>query len=150
MDTGNPRESAQNLLDQPQAGAAGNALEDQRSFAICRFSKINIVNGSGAGSVRRPRLVVALEAARDDGRGDRLAAGAAKLALRSEKKSAVPAGLQDRQAAMEAGAQETAMRFAAPLDFLGSIKLSTPSLYSALAPFSSTSTGSVKLRDTMP
>ena len=38
----------------------------------------------------------------------------------------------------------------APFAFFGSTRLSTPSLYSAFAPFSSMSTGSVKLRVTMP
>jgi hypothetical protein len=101
------------------------------------------------------RAVVTLEAAVDDRARDRLAAGAAELALGAEQEIKMPAGTCNRQAAMKAGRgrrfyYETVMRRPAPLDFFGSTSFSTPSLYSALTALSSTSIGSVKLRETMP
>ena len=101
------------------------------------------------------RAVVALEAAVGDGACDRFAAGAAERALGAEQEIKMPAGTCNRQAAMKAGRgkrfyYETVMRRPAPFDFFGSTSFSTPSLYSALTALSSTSAGSVKLRETMP
>jgi len=96
------------------------------------------------------RAVVALETAVDDRAGDGFAPGAAERALGAEQKK-MPAGTCNRQAAVETGGvQDTVMRRPAPLDFFGSTSLSTPSLYSAFTALSSTSVGSVKLRETMP
>ena len=101
--------------------------------------------------LRSARAIVALEAAIDDRARDRLAAGAAELPLFAEQEIKMPAGTCNRQAAVKAGrAQDTVMRRPAPFDFFGSTSFSTPSLYSALTALSSTSVGSVKLRETMP
>ena len=95
--------------------------------------------------------VVRAEAAPDDGARDRLAARAAELALDAKQKKSAPAGGRNRQAAVEAGsAQETVMRREALPAFFGRTSLRTPSRYSAMTALSSTSTGSVKLRATMP
>ena len=86
-----------------------------------------------------------------DGLRHRLAAGAAHLALGAEHPRAVTAGLGDRQPAVEAiRGQSIVRRFAWALAFFGSVRLSTPSLYSAVAPWASMSAGSCMLRDTMP
>ena len=145
------RHAAQRLLVQPQARRAADAIEDQRRLAhalggrrdelllrgrivveLHRRQRLRAHAGRGA------LLVVFLEAGGDDGARHRLAARATKGALGPEDRRAMPAGSQDRQAAVEAGAQETVMRLPPPLPFFGNESVRTPSLYSALAPLEST------------
>jgi len=130
--------AAQHLLDQPQARGAAYALEDQRGFAA-PVGDLDLGQRFGARGRRGARVVIGAEARLRDGGENRLAAGAAE-----------PAAAGDRLTAVEAAAQEMAMRCPAPFAFFGSVRLSRPSLYSAFTVAASTSAGSVKLRLAMP
>jgi len=104
LDAGDARHAREALLDEPQARGAAHPLEDERGLARARRQRQRPPRRKlarrrrGAGT----RVVIGVQPGLGDGARHGFAAGAAQLARRPGEGNAVAAGLEHRQAAVEA------------------------------------------------